>query len=192
MGVTKQLLVPFSEQPKRLEVGKRYVVYVYIDDASKRIVASCRLNHFLPDTSPYFKPHQAVSLLICGQTDLGYKAVVNQSALGLLFHSDAIRPVHYGETIEGFIKQIRADGKLDLCLQLVTREALDALSQQILTYIEQQGGTITLTDKSPPQAIMAQFGVSKSSYKKALGKLYKQRLIVIEPETITLVKKHGN
>ncbi len=187
-GLAKQLLVPFSEQPKRMQVGERHVVYVYIDDASKRIVASSRLNRFLPETSPYLKSQQAVSLLFCGQTDLGYKAVVNQSAIGLLFHSDAIRPIHYGETLNGFIKQVRPDGKLDLCLQLVTREALDALSQQILRFIEQQGGKITLTDKSSPQDIMTQFGVSKSSYKKALGKLYKQRLILIEPQQIVLVK----
>ncbi|MFT7235646.1 MAG: putative RNA-binding protein (virulence factor B family) [Methylophagaceae bacterium] len=187
-GLSKDLLVPYGEQQKPMEVDQYYVVYLYVDEASERIAASSRLNKFVVDTSPYFKPQQKVDLLVCEQTDLGYKAVINQSVIGLLFSSDVIRPVRYGETVQGYIKQVRPDNKLDICLQLVTREALDDLSEQIMTFITAQGGQTVLTDKSTPEAIAKQFGVSKSSYKKALGKLYQKRLILIEKHQVSLVK----
>ena len=114
--------------------------------------------------------------------------MINQSVIGLLFSSDVIRPVRYGETVQGYIKQVRPDNKLDICLQLVTREALDDLSEQIMAFITAQGGQTVLTDKSTPEAIAKQFGVSKSSYKKALGKLYQKRLILIEKHQVSLVK----
>ena len=187
-GLPKDLLVPYGEQQKPMEVGQFYVVYLYVDDASERIAGSSRLNKFVVDTSPYFKVQQKVELLICERTDLGYKAVVNQSVIGLLFDSDVIKPVRYGETLQGYVKQVRADNKLDLCLQLVTREALDDLSERILAFIQAEGGQTTLTDKSAPELIAKQFGVSKSSYKKALGKLYQKRLVLIEKHQVSLVK----
>ena len=187
-GLPKDLLVPYGEQQKPMEVGHSYVVTLYIDEASDRIAASSRLNKFVVDTSPYFKPQQLVELLICEHTDLGYKAIVNQAVIGLLFNSDVVKPVSYGDRLEGYVKQVREDNKLDLCLQLVTREALDALSQEILAFIEAQGGVITLTDRSAPEDIAKQFGVSKSSYKKALGKLYQKRLVLIEKKLVSLVK----
>ena len=187
-GLPKDLLVPYGEQQKPMEVGQSYVVKLYIDEASDRIAASSRLNKFVVDTSPYFKPQQLVELLICERTELGYKAVVNQAVIGLLFNSDVVKPVSYGDRLQGYVKQVREDNKLDLCLQLVTREALDALSQEILAFIEAEGGVTTLTDKSAPEDIAKQFGVSKSSYKKALGKLYQKRIVLIEKKTVSLVK----
>ncbi len=185
-GLPKDLLVPFGEQQKPMEVGQSYVVYLYIDDASERIAASSQIDKFLPDTSPYYKEQQQVELLIYGRTDLGYKAVINESVTGLIFNSDVFKPISIGQTINGYIKSVRGDKKLDLCLQLVNREALDVLSKQILAFIKEQGGSTTLTDKSPPEDINKQFGVSKGSYKKALGKLYKKRLIVIEKQKVSL------
>lgn len=187
-GLPKDLLVPYGEQQTPMEVGHSYVVILYIDEASDRIAASSRLNKFVVDTSPYFKPQQQVELLICERTELGYKAIVNQAVIGLLFNSDVVKPVSYGDSLQGYVKQVREDNKLDLCLQLVSREALDALSQEILAFIEAQGGVITLTDKSAPEDIAKQFGVSKSSYKKALGKLYQKRLVLIEKKSVSLVK----
>ena len=187
-GLPKDLLVPYGEQQTPMEVGHSYVVTLYIDEASDRIAASSRLNKFVVDTSPYFKPQQQVELLICERTELGYKAIVNQAVIGLLFNSDVVKPVSYGESLQGYVKQVREDNKLDLCLQLVSREALDALSQEILIFIEAQGGVISLTDKSTPEEIARQFGVSKSSYKKALGKLYQKRLVLIEKKSVSLVK----
>ena len=188
-GLPKDLLVPYGEQQKPMQVGQSYVVYLYIDDASERIAATTKLDRFLGDTSPYYKEQQAVDLLICGRTDLGYKAVVNGSTIGLIFNSEVFKPISIGQKMKGYIKHIREDKKLDLCLQLVDRESLDALSKNILAFIKAQGGQTSLTDKSLPADISKQFGVSKSSYKKALGKLYKKRLIVIEKQSVRLADK---
>ncbi|MDH5358084.1 MAG: S1-like domain-containing RNA-binding protein [Gammaproteobacteria bacterium] len=187
-GLPKDLLVPFGEQQKPMQVGQSYMVYLYVDPASERITASSKLDKFLADTSPYYKDQQQVDLQVFGQTDLGYRVVVNNSVLGLIFNSDVFKPLTYGQRLKGYIKRVRPDKKLDLCLQLPNREMLDTLSEQILAFIKKQGGTTTLTDKSPPEEIAKQFGVSKSSYKKALGKLYKKRLITIEKTHIDLVK----
>jgi uncharacterized protein len=187
-GLPKDLLVPFGEQQQPMEKGNSYVVFLYIDQASERIAATTKLDKHLAESSPYFKEKQQVDLLICGRTDLGYKAVVNGAAIGLIFNSDVFKPIKYGQQIKGYIKRVREDNKLDLCLQLANREALDELSQKIMNFINKRGGVITLTDKSKPEEIAAQFGVSKSSYKKALGKLYKQRLIVINKDNVSLVK----
>lgn len=187
-GLAKDLLVPFGEQQKPMEVGKSYVVFLYIDDASQRIAASTQIDKFLPDNSLYFKEQQQVDLLIYGRTDLGYKAIVNGVVTGLLFNSDVYTPLQSGQILKGYIKQVRPDKKLDLYLQLANREALDTLSEQILAFLEKEGGRSTMTEKSPPDLIAKQFDVSKSSYKKALGKLYKKRLISIEKTHIELVK----
>jgi hypothetical protein len=187
-GLPKDLLVPFGEQQKPMQVGQSYVVFLYIDPASQRIAASSKLDKFLAETSPYYKEKQAVELLIFGRTDLGYKAVVDGATIGLIFNSDVFKPIRIGQTLKGYIKHIRDDKKLDLCLQLVTREALDELSEKILAFIKAEGGRTTLTEKSPADMIAKQFGVSKSSYKKALGKLYKKRLILIEKTHLELVK----
>jgi predicted RNA-binding protein (virulence factor B family) len=187
-GLPKDLLVPFGEQQKPLEVDKSYVVYLYIDDASQRIAASTQIDKFLPDNSLYFKEQQQVDLLIYGRTALGYKAIVNGVVTGLLFNSDVYTPLQNGQTLKGYIKQVRPDKKLDLYLQLANREALDTLSEQILAFLQKEGGRSTMTEKSPPELIAKQFDASKSSYKKALGKLYKKRLILIEKTHIELVK----
>jgi predicted RNA-binding protein (virulence factor B family) len=187
-GLPKELLVPFGEQQKPLEVGMSYVVYLYIDDASQRIAASTQIDKFLPDNSLYFKEQQQVDLMIYGRTDLGYKAIVNGVVTGLIFNSDVYTPLQNGQVIKGFIKQVRSDKKLDLYLQIANREALDTLSEQILAFLQKEGGRSTMTEKSAPELIAKQFGASKSSYKKALGKLYKKRLILIEKTHIELVK----
>ncbi|PCJ31424.1 MAG: GntR family transcriptional regulator [Gammaproteobacteria bacterium] len=188
-GLPKDLLVPFGEQQKPMQVGQYYVVYLYIDVASERIAGSTKLDKFIGDTSPYYKEQQQVDLLISSRTDLGYKAVVDGGTIGLLFSSDVFKPIKVGDKLTGYIKHVREDKKIDLCLQLVSREALDSLSEQILAFITAAGGRSTMTEKSSPDVISKQFGVSKSSYKKALGKLYKKRLIVIEKTYIALVNE---
>jgi hypothetical protein len=185
-GLMKDLLVPFSEQSKPMEEGKYYVAYVYVDN-SDRIVASTKLSNFLSEESFYFKPKQAVNMLICGRSDMGYKAVVNGTHLGLIFKDEVIRPLRLGQELKGYIKNIRDDKRIDLCLQFNGQQARDELSAIILTDLKASGGTSTVTDKSDPKEIYARFKVSKSNYKRALGALYKQKLITIEKHKITLV-----
>ncbi|WIO73132.1 S1-like domain-containing RNA-binding protein [Porticoccaceae bacterium LTM1] len=187
-GLSKDLLVPFAEQNKPMKVGQSYTVYAYIDKASERIAGSTKLSKYLKETADInHKPGMEVQLQVCGRTDLGYKAVINGTHLGLIFKDEILDTPKYGKRITGYIKNIRPDGRIDLSLQLRNKAGRDALQDQILDYLKAQGGISYLTDKSLPEQIYNEFKVSKKSYKKALGALYKQKLINIEPDQITLL-----
>lgn len=185
-GLPKDLLLPFGEQKRRLQPGNKQCVYVYIDKASKRITASSRLNRFLPEINGPFKGGESVELLFWGKSDLGYKAVINNKYLGLLHQSDVYEPVRVGEKRSGFIKSISPEGKINLALHLPNKAQLGDLADQIYADLQAHGGESDLTDKSSPQAIKAKWQVSKGSYKKALGKLYKQRKIILSDDLIKL------
>lgn len=185
-GLPKHLLVPYKEQHKRFELGQSYVVTLYLDPYSQRIVGSSRLSRHLQEDGRHFTNDEKVSLLICGKTDMGFKAVINQQYLGLIFRDDAFRRLRYGQTIDGYIKAIRSDGKIDLSLQLTGDKGRDRLQQKIIDYLQQNGGRSNLTDKADPADIIKHFGVSKKAYKKALGALYKQRVITIGKDDISL------
>jgi predicted RNA-binding protein (virulence factor B family) len=186
-GLPKDLLVPHSEQQKPMQQGYSYTVYLFVDEETQRIAASTKLEQHLSIDVSGFKPQQEVDLLIYGQSDLGFKAVVNGTHLGQLFSGETFQPLHFGEQLKGFIRQVRVDGKIDLMLQLPSELTRDNLSDTIIEHLRQNDGISTLTDKSPPDDIYRAFGVSKASYKKALGQLYKQRRITIEKHQITLL-----
>jgi predicted RNA-binding protein (virulence factor B family) len=187
-GLPKDLLVPYNEQQKPMEIGYSYVVYVYHDTESDRIAASTKLSHHLDETPVWLKPRQSVSLQIAGRTDLGYKAVIDNKYLGLLFRSDAYRPLKIGERLPGFVKTVRQDGKIDLLISQATLQADHDLSQKIISYLMENGGSSSLTDKANPEEIYRIFKVSKKKYKQALGNLYKSKTVVISPEKIKLVR----
>ncbi len=187
-GLPKDLLVPYSEQLKPMEVGYSYVVYVFHDQDSDRIAASTRLQDYLAEESVWIKPRQAVDLLIAGRTDLGYKAVINDQYLGLIFRDDAFRPLKVGERLPGFIKGIRTDGKIDLVISQGTLQGDHDLGEQIIESLRASGGVSTLTDKSAPDEIYRAFKVSKKKYKQALGSLYRSKRILLSPEKIQLVE----
>ena len=186
-GLPKDLLVPHSEQQTPMQKGYSYTVYLFVDESSERIAASTRLENWLSLEGGDFKPRQPVELLIYGKSDLGFKAVINNTHLGQLYANEVFRPLHYGERVSGYIKQLRADGRIDLMLQLPSHLERDQLGEAIIEHLRQNEGVTQLTDKSPPDAIYRAFGVSKANYKKALGKLYKQRLIDIDKHRITLL-----
>lgn len=188
-GLDKDLLVPFSEQHRPMEVGHAYLVHVYINDADGRIVASSKIDKFLDDEKPHdFKPQQAVDLIIANTTDLGYKAIVNHSHWGVLYKNEVHQRLSFGQSIQGFIKHVRPDGKIDLSLEggQVTR---DKYSEIILNYLKRQNGFAPVHDKSDPKLISDLFGMSKGAFKKAIGGLYKQRVISIEKDGIRLLEK---
>jgi len=187
-GLPKDLLVPYSEQLKPMEVGYSYVVYVFHDQDSDRIAASTRLQDYLAEESVWVKPRQAVDLLIAGRTDLGYKAVINDQYLGLIFRDDAFRPLKVGERLPGFIKNIRSDGKIDLVISQGTLQGDHDLGEQIIESLRASGGVSTLTDKSQPDEIYRTFKVSKKKYKQALGSLYRSKRILLSAEKIQLVE----
>jgi predicted RNA-binding protein (virulence factor B family) len=186
-GLTKDLLVPYSEQLKPMEVGQSYVVCVYLDPHSSRITASSRLSHHLEERANDLKVQQTVDLIICGRSDLGFKAVINHSHLGLIFRDNAPRTLLYGEKLTGYIKEIRSDRKIGLSLQPLNSQVRDQLTDIIVQHLKAHGGISTLTDKSEPEAIYHQFQVSKGIYKNALSKLYKERKILITKTQITLI-----
>ena len=188
-GLPKDLLVPYGEQHKPMEAGRSYVVCIYLDEYTGRITASSRLSRHLEERASGLRAQQAVDLLICGRSDMGYKAVINHTHLGLVFRDEAFRTLLYGEKVKGYIKSIRPDRKIDLSLQAQARDSKDDLAEKILADLQRRGGTSYLTDKSEPEEIYKAFNVSKGNYKNALSLLYKQRKILITKEKITLVQQ---
>ena len=186
-GLPKDLLVPHNEQQQPMQKGYSYTVYLFVDDHSERIAASSRLENWLSLEGGDFRPGQTVDLMIYAKSDLGFKAVINNSHLGQLYNNEVFQPLHYGERLQGYIKRRRSDGRLDLALQLPGDEHKDLLGEAIVEHLRNNDGSTHLTDKSPPEAIYQQFGVSKANYKKALGRLYRERRILIEKQQVTLL-----
>jgi len=187
-GLEKDLLVPVSQQSRPMVEGKCYVVYLLLDP-QQRIIGSSKLHHFLDECAQNMTAGEQVDLMIVGKTDLGFKAVINGTHLGLLFRNEVFQSLQAGDKTRGYIKAIREDGKIDLSLQRHNKKSREELSDRILAFLGSNQGTSTLTDYSPPKAIYKQYGVSKGRYKKALGALYKQRMISVTKDKITLLTK---
>jgi predicted RNA-binding protein (virulence factor B family) len=188
-GLQKDLLVPKREQHAKMEEGKSYVVFVFLDKKTNRITASSKLDKFLDLQSPNYDEGEEVDLFICYKTDLGYKAVVNNSHWGMVYKNEVFQKLHIGQQLKGYIKIIREDLKIDISLQQSGYQRVDNISQKILKTIKDLGGSIAVTDKSPPEDIYSLFGVSKKTFKKAIGALYKKKLITIDTNGIKLVQK---
>ncbi len=188
-GLDKDILVPFAEQHRPMEVGHSYLVYIYVGDIGGRITASSKIDKFIDDEAPHdFKPKQAVDLIIANTTELGFKAIVNHSHWGVLYKNDVFQRLSFGQYKKGFIKYIRPDGKIDLTLQ-GGQETRDKYAKIILNYLNKKNGFAPVHDKSDPEQIADLFGMSKGAFKKAIGGLYKQRIISIEKDGIHLIDK---
>lgn len=190
-GLQKDLLVPFREQKVKMEEGKSYVVYVYFDTESNRIAASAKLDQFFDLEPAEYEEGQEVDLLIFSQTDMGYKAIVNNINEGMLYANEVFQVLHKGQRIKGFIKKVRDDGKLDLCIQKPGFEKVDELADKILAYLRKNEGFLNVTDKTPPEVISTMFGSSKKTFKKAVGALYRKKIIKLETDGITLITDSG-
>jgi len=187
-GLDLDLFVPKSEQQNRMVEGKSYVVFVFLDEKTRRITASSKIDKFLGLQPPAYKEGEEVDLIIYERTGLGYKAVVNLYHEGMIYENEVFQELHPGQQLKGYIKKIREDLKIDLSLQRPGYLGVDAVSQSILATMEEHGGRIDVTDKSQPEEIYSLFGVSKKTFKKAIGSLYKKRLIVIDASGIELVR----
>lgn len=186
-GLEKNLLVPFAQQHLPLQENKSYLVYVYIDGRDGRIVASSKIDQFLNDDQPHtFKPHQQVDLIIANSTELGFKAIINHGHWGLLHKDDVFQRISFGQKLRGFIQSIRADGKINLTLN-GGQQSRDKDSRIIIDYLKQHQHFAPLHDKTDAKVIAAELGISKSAFKKTIGNLYKQSIIVIEKEGIRLL-----
>jgi predicted RNA-binding protein (virulence factor B family) len=187
-GLQKDLLVPKREQLDKMEEGKSYIVFVFLDEKTRRITASSKLDKFLSRQPPDYDEGEEVDLIIYDTTDLGYKAVVNNAHLGMVYKNEVFQKLHIGQQLKGYIKKIRQDLKIDLSLQQSGYEKVDDISKAILQTIKKHGGRIAVTDKSPPADIYSLFGVSKKTFKKAIGALYKKRLLAMDSKGIKIVK----
>lgn len=187
-GLPKDLLLPFAEQAYPVREGASYVVYAYLDN-SGRIVASTFLHHHLEEINDTLKAGDSVDLLIATKSELGFKAVINNQYLGLIYHDELSQPLRFGTRIKGWVKEIREDGKIDLSINTLDKKTRDQLETRILRELHQSGGRIEISDKSSPEVIFNVFKVSKKNFKRAISSLYKQRLILIESHHIESIKE---
>ena len=184
IGVDKDVLVPMSEQRQPMEIGRNYLVYLYLDEAG-RMAASNKTDQFLNRTPPQYAVNQAVKLLILNKLDLGYNAIIENSHSGVLYENEVFETLNFGQYKDGFIKQVRSDGKIDLILQS-HRETLDKYSKQIISELKQANGFLPLHDKTEANVIKQELAMSKGAFKKAIGGLYRQKYIRIEADGIYL------
>lgn len=186
-GLMKNLMVPFREQKLKMEEGRRYPVFVFVDFDSKRITASAKIEKFVDESKPELEVGQEVDLLIYKKTDMGWKAVINQQYTGVLYDNEIFKEIHTGESLKGFVKQIRPDDKIDLMLQKAGFEKIDDFALKLHALLKEADGFLPFTDKSLADDIYEEFGISKKTFKKAVGDLYKKRQILLEPDGIRLV-----
>ncbi len=189
-GLMKDLFCPFREQKKRMEQGQSYIVYIKVDEDSYRLMATAKVDRYLilppKEGEDQLKHGQEVDLLVWQKTDLGFKVIVNNRYQGQLYDNQIFQPLHSGNRLKGYVDHVREDGKLDITLQPTGRQQTLDFAETLLRYLYENNGRCNLGDKSPAELIYDRFGVSKKAFKKAIGDLYKRRLIVIEEEGFRL------
>lgn len=188
-GPLKDLFVPFREQKMKMQKGQSYIVHLHVDPESYRIMASAKVEHYLDQGRPPYRPGDEVELLIWQKTELGLKAIVDNRFGGLLYDKQVFRPLRTGDRLKAYVSQVRPDGKIDLSLQRHGQEAVQDFSDILLTWLHEHEGRCPLGDKSPAEEIYATFGVSKKVFKKAVGDLYRRRLIIIGEDGLQTVNK---
>lgn len=185
-GLMKDLLVPHREQKTRMVPDKYYLVYIYLDAKTDRVVATAKYEKFLDKTEPNFEINERVSLLICQITELGYKAIIDNSHTGMLYKNEVFQPLNIGQKLDGYIKNIREDFKIDLSLHPLGHEKISGIAEEILTKLKSNATYRNFNDKTDADVIYKVFGISKKNFKKALGELYKKRIISLEDEGIKI------
>lgn len=187
-GLMKDLFCPFREQKMRMETDKGYIVHVHLDRESYRIVASAKVEHYFDESFPEYNHGDEVDLLVWQKTDLGFKVIIDNRYPGLVYSNQIFKEIHTGDKMKGYIDIVRDDGKIDVTLQPTGRQMTESLSETLLRYIKDNDGVCHITDKSPAEDIYATFQVSKKSYKKAVGDLYRRRLITLHDDCISLTE----
>lgn len=186
-GLMKDLLVPYKEQKLTMREGKWYLVYVRLDHVTGRIMASARIEKFLNNLPPKYKFNQEVDLLVADDTEIGYKVIVNNLHWGMVYHNQVFQRLEKGEHLKGYVKEIREDDKLDISLAPLGYQKVDGVAQTILQALQVQNGFLPVHDKSDPEVIYSLFRCSKKAFKQAIGALYRQHRIALEPDGIRLI-----
>jgi predicted RNA-binding protein (virulence factor B family) len=183
-GLEKHLLVPFREQRSKMLEGQWYVVFCYLDKKSNRLVASNKIDKFLSNEELTVRVREKVELIVTRQTDLGWEVIINNAHKGLVYLNEVFKEIAIGDAMPGVIKEIRADNKIDVSLQPLGEKILEPAANKIFATLEAHGGYLPLNDKSDPEAIREELQMSKKTFKKGIGTLYKARKIEIKPDGI--------
>jgi len=187
-GLSKDLLLPFREQTRRLSKGQKAVVMLIQDPKSKRLVATTRLSHFCKQHDAHYEVNEAVKIIVFSETDLGYNAVVNNEHIGLLYHNELSKPLRYGEKLTAYVSKIRDNGKIDLRLDRSGHARKSITADVIYQKLQAAGGSLPHNDKSDPIQIRKTFDLSKKAFKQGLSALYKERKILITDKGIEIVE----
>ena len=185
-GLMKDLFVPFREQKMKMQKGRRYVVHAHVDEESYRIMASAKIERYLCKEKPSYQVGEELNVMVWHQTDLGFKVIVENKFSGMLYRNEVFQPLEPGMKLTAYVKQVREDGKLDMSLHNGGAKKIDSFVDTLYDYIINHNGYIPFHDKSDAEEIYTTFGVSKKVFKKAVGDLYKKRLIVLEENGIRL------
>ncbi|RZS93692.1 CvfB family protein [Aquimarina brevivitae] len=188
-GLDKELFVPFKEQASRMKEGYKYLVYVYLDEETNRLAASSKTNKFLSNNLVLLAPYDQVDLIASHPSPNGWNMIVNEKHIGLVFSDDIFQKLSPGDRLKGYVKKVRPDGKIDLTLRRHGFRGIEPDAEKVLEKLKASGGFLRLNDKSAPEDIKEAFQLSKKSFKRAIGSLYKSRIIVIEPEGIRLIEE---
>ena len=187
-GIMKDLFLPFSEQTADVNEGETVVVGLYLDAKTNMVVATMRWGRMLDKTvEPDFAEGDKVQVMIVGKTELGYKVLINEAFVGLIYKNEVFKPLHIGDTMPAYIHRMRADGKIDVRVNQSGYAAIEGEAARLMQLLQQAGGFLPTTDKSPAETIYEVCGMSKKTYKKAVGELYKKRLIVLKEQGIALI-----
>lgn len=187
-GLEKDLFVPFKEQTKTMEVGKRYLIYMYLDEQTNRLVATSKVNKYFLEEKPEYEPNEEVEVMISHFTDLGVNVIIENQFKGLAFTDEVFKDLKLGTKTKAYIKQIRPDGKIDVTFKKLGLEAIDDDAELVLKELKANNGFLGLHDKSHPEDIKTVLQMSKKAFKKAVGNLYKSRMIDIKENGIFLIK----
>ncbi|KHE41588.1 MULTISPECIES: CvfB family protein [Rikenellaceae] len=191
-GITaKDLFVPNSNQSFRMEPGKRYVVFVYRDNLSGRVVATTKLNGFISNESVSVRPRQRVDILVARRIPVGYRVVIENRHWGVLYDNQLFRPIHIGDRLEGYVNRITEEGRIDISLQRQGFDEVKDAARRLALLIDEAGGTLPLHDKSSPEKVATVTGMSKKVFKRALGHLLSHGAVYTEDGTIKAIKKKG-
>lgn len=186
-GLAKDLLCPFNEQKDKMVRGNYYCIYAYLDYASKRVVASSKIEKFIDNVFPEFKPHEKVSAMVVQRTEIGYRCIVNNLHSGMIYVDELLQHPEIGSTVTAYVKKVRDDGKIDLTLKDTNGRRAHSVADMLIELMKKNGGVTGLTDKSDPRDIAAALGCSKKDFKKAVGFLYKQRRIEVSDKELKLI-----
>ena len=188
-GLAKDLLVPYREQYHRLQVGERVVAYAYVDEKTQRLVATTKVEpHLLPAPADAYRPKERVKIIVYQQTDMGYKVIVEQRYKGMVYANEIFSGLRYGERADAYVEQIRPDGKIDLVMYKTGYAKVVDFSDTLLDRIRSNGGSLPYTDRTDPETIYRVFGVSKKTFKKAVGDLYRKRMVELREEGLFLTR----